>query len=113
MKIVVDIGIGMCDNVGMIKTEKTTEGERMVEQKTYCARNYTIDVPVHACTGGPYCKGGCKPGKQATNQLHRGDVVRDCMGHTWTVQDHIGTTVYVYGCMGKTLHRTKCTKVVV
>ena len=81
-------------NESMIKTEKTTEGERMTEQKTYCARNYTIDVPVHLCTGGPYCKGDCKPGKPTTNQLHRGDVVRDRYGKVHVVRFHEGTMVY-------------------
>ena len=45
------------------------------------------------------------------SQLTRGDVVRDSIGNTWTVQDHIGTTVYVYGCMGKHFHRTHCIKI--
>ena len=29
--------------------------------ESFCARNYRASVSTHKCTGGPYCKGSCKP----------------------------------------------------
>ena len=43
--------------------DQALEAVRRVSPKTLCARRFAHvrDVPVHACTGGRYCTGYCKP----------------------------------------------------